>query len=329
MGIILGNISLFKRGGKIIKMKNLLLPVIVIALQACAPKSYLVQEPVPSNVTYEKSTIASSQPLIFSDSRSAENKKFSYGILNADLLIAGKALQPIEYLKRNAEIELLKRGIPASLDDNNALNVDIKTMEMKNHRLNGFSPFVTFTFLKADIDVSGKKEPIAVFIRRGKVPVWSFDEIIQPTLNEPLDLLVKEFTAKVNANVYGQKISDEEVNKLIKKINNGGTYLDVYQLGFGNNKSAAVFLKELTKSSDEYKRQAAISSLGILKIESEFEYLKSLYANGGSWADKAMALKAIGDLRTSAAIDFLKQEQKSFATDPKKYWVNDLVNLYI
>ena len=48
--------------------------------------------------------------------------------------------------------------------------------------------------------------------------MWSFDEIIEPTLNEPLSLLVKELTAKINAVVYKQSISDANVAMLIKKI---------------------------------------------------------------------------------------------------------------
>jgi hypothetical protein len=311
-------------------MKNLLLPILILLIQGCAPKSYLVQEPVPSNTTYKATSTEFSKSLSIKDSRSEDHKVFSHGVLNAELLIANKIpLNPINYLKKNTELELLKRGIPVSLDAKESLDINVQTLVMKNHRANGFSPFVTFTFLKADVDIDGKKEPISVFIRRGKVPVWSFDEIIQPTFNEPLSLLVKEFTAKINTLVYKQKISDADVLKLSDKIKNGGTYLDVYQLGFGNNKSAIAYLKELTKSKHEYKRQAAISSLGILKAENEFDYLASLYQNSSSWPDKAMVLKAIGDLRIQKGIDFLKSKQEAFTKEPKKYWLKDLVNLYI
>jgi len=316
-------------------MKKIVLLVSFILIQGCAPSSYLVKTPTPSTVGYQNTKAVSSQALAVKDSRAENEKVFSSGILNAELKLGGSPIDPINYLKKNTEKEFLSRGIPVNIDSGQYLDLDVHKFKMVNHRSNGFSPFVTFTFLKADIEVDGKKEPVGIFIRRGKVPVWSFDEIIEPTLNEPLSLLVKELSAKINSVVYKQSISDADVNVLIKKIKTKtkgkgkATYLDVYQLGFGNNLSAIPYLKELASSNDEYKRQAAISSLGILKAVDEIDFLKSSYVNGKSWADKAMSLKAIGDLRTDDAIAFLKQEQATFVNDTKKYWVNDLVNLYL
>lgn len=314
-------------------MKKLILSAIFICIQGCAPSSYLVKVPTPSSVAYKSSNITSSQALMVNDSRAEDEKVFSSGVLNAELKLDGTPMDPISYLKKNTELEFLSRGIPVNIDSDDSLGLEVHKLQMINHRSNGFSPFVTFTFLKADINVGDKKEPISIFIRRGKVPVWSFDEIIEPTLNEPLSLLVKELTAKINSIVYKQSISDMDVELLIKKIKTTAkgkaTYLDVYQLGFGNNPSAIPYLKELTSSADEYKRQAAISSLGILKAVDEIDFLKSLYVNAKSWADKAMSLKAIGDLGTDKGMKFLKQEKVVFAEDAKKYWVNDLVNLYL
>jgi len=110
-------------------------------------------------------------------------------------------------------------------------------MIIKNHRSSGYSPFVTFTLLSADVETPNGKERIAVYIRRAKVPVWSFAEVIDPTFNQPLSLMVKEFSAKISALLFNHKISDSKVEELIAKT-----------------------------SKDEYVRQAAISSLGILKI---------------------------------------------------------------
>jgi hypothetical protein len=316
-------------------MKILIILTSFIFIQGCAPSSYLVKTPTPSLVTYKTSKITTSQALAVNDNRAEDEKKFNSGILEAELMIDGTLIDPIGYIKKNTELEFLSRGIPVNLDSSDSLDIDVHKFQMINHRTSGFSPFVTFTFLKADINLGNKKEPIGIFIRRGKVPVWSFDEIIEPTLNEPLSLLVKELTAKINAAVYKQSISDTDVELLITKIKTQikgegkATYLDVYQLGFGNNHSAIPFLKELTNSTDEYKRQAAISSLGILKAVNELDFLKSSYVNGNSWADKAMSLKAIGDLGTDKAIAFLKQEKETFTDDAKKYWVNDLVDLYL
>jgi len=310
-------------------MKKVFVLAVLGLFQGCAPSSYLVKKPSPSNIPYHEIEEVKHHSIVVNDLRAGDDKKFSYGTLNADLILENVTIDPIRFLKKSTELEFLERGLPVSFDSQNSLDIDVKTLVMKNHRINGFSPFVTFTYLKANLEVNGIKEPISVFIRRGKVPVWSFDEVIQPTLNEPLSLLVKEFAAKINSYVYRQKISNEDVESLISKINENGSYLDVYQLGFGNNLKAIPFLKELTTSKDEYKRQAAISSLGILDAEDEIELLKALYKNGKSWSDKAMALKAIGDLGIDEGDEFLKKEQSTFASDPKKYWVNDLVNLYL
>lgn len=318
-------------------MKKLILLASFILIQGCAPTSYLVKTPTPSTIGYKNVDITSSKSLVVNDNRAKEEKTFSSGVLNAELKVNGAPIDPIDYLKKNTELELLSRGIPVNIDSSDSLDIDVQTFKMVNHRSNGFSPFVTFTYLKADVNVGDQKESISVFIRRGKVPVWSFDEIIEPTLNEPLSLLVKELTAKINSIVFKQSISDADVEALVQKIKtktktNGkdkASYLDIYQLGFGNNQSAIPYLKELTSSKSEYKRQAAISSLGILKAVDDIRFLKSIYTDGNSWTDKAMALKAIGDLGTEDAIAFLKQEQVAFANEHKKNWVNELVNLYL
>jgi hypothetical protein len=317
------------------QMNKLILLIGFLLIQGCAPSSYLVKTPVPSSISYKSLNVTSSQALAVNDNRIENEKKFSSGILNFELKLDDTPIEPINYLKKNIELEFLSRGIPVNIDSRSSLDIDVQKFQMINHRTSGFSPFVTFTFLKADVNVGNKKEPIGIFIRRGKVPVWSFDEIIEPTLNEPLGLLVKELTAKINSIVYKQSISDTDVELLVQKIKtqtkgkDKATYLDVYQLGFGNNQSAIPYLKELTNSTDEYKRQAAISSLGILKAVDEIDFLISSYVNGSSWTDKAMSLKAIGDLGTSEALAFLKQEKATFADDAKKYWVNDLVDLYL
>ena len=113
------------------------------------------------------------------DKRAATDKKFSYGVLNAGLMLDGKEVNPIEFLKKNVPAELSARGVPVSVID---ISVDINKVTMKNHRTNAYTPFITFTMLSADVKMPEGNKKIAVYIKRGKVPVWSFDEIIEPTL---------------------------------------------------------------------------------------------------------------------------------------------------
>ena len=75
--------------------------------------------------------------------------------------------------------------------------MSIKRLHIQNARVSGFSPFITFTSVRADLMTPRGSQRITAYIKRGKVPVWSFDEVIEPTYNEPLGLLTKELAAKI------------------------------------------------------------------------------------------------------------------------------------
>jgi hypothetical protein len=97
------------------------------------------------------------------------------------------------------------------------------------------------------------------------------------------------------------------------------TFLDVYALGFTNNPSAIDTLIGLTKDSQEYVRQAAISSLGNIGATTQFGLLKSLYQDPQvSWQDHCIALKAIGDLNTEESKAFIAAEAKKLGSDSSK-----------
>lgn len=296
-------------------------------LGGCAPSSYQVKTPAPSNAGYEKTATNDFSPLQLVDMRS-DKKTFSYGILPAELKLNKAPLAPVSFLQEHTDKELAARGInPSAVAA--PLKVDVLKLAMRNHRTNAYTPFITFTMLSADVHTPDGIKRVGVFVKRGKVPVWSFDEIIEPTLNEPLSLLVKEFAAKVNALVYQQQISDADVNALIAKTKASNDYLDVYQLGFGNNKTAVPFLKELLKSDEEYVRLAAISSLGILDAEEELETLKGVFSSADNWSDKAMAVKAIADLNLEDGNRFIRDVQSSFKDSKEKDWGNMLIGLYL
>jgi len=306
----------------------------LLLLQACAPSSYIVDEPEPSTASYTDQR-SSTTNLTFTDNRDENEKVFSYGVLKADLIINGSPIDPIKFLERHTAKELTSRGITTNVGTAGDILINVNKLEIRNHRTNGFTPFISLTMLSADAMFDGKQERIAAYIKRGKVPVWSFDEIVEPTLNEPLNLVVKEFSAKLSRKLYGAKISNTEVDSLISKINNNPdnptTYMDVYQLGFGNNSSAIPALVDYTNSQSEYIRLAAISSLGILKAEEQIGLLKGIYSHAGTWSDRAMALKAIGDIGTPEALSFLKDAKLQLAGKGNKeeLWTKEIINLYL
>ncbi len=319
------------------KSKLLLLVVALSAvfLQACAPASYNIKNPSTSEFNYEESGNSSKLELVLNDNRPEDGKTFSYGRLPANLTIDGADLDPIDYLRQNVPEELRARGLDVDITNTNGANVNINKLVMRNHRVSGFSPFVTFTMLSADVETELGDTRLGIFIKRGKVPVWSFDEIVEPTFNEPLDILVKEFASKINIAFDGKSASDSHVQRLTDKITanieNGKTYLDVYQLGFTNNLNAIDPLVKLTKNDKEYIRQAAISSLGILKADDQLEYLISIAENSSLWADRGMALKAIGDIGNENAISYLKEKLASYEGDSDKNaeWSTEIIQLYL
>ncbi|NQZ06464.1 MAG: HEAT repeat domain-containing protein [Algicola sp.] len=299
----------------------------LVAVSGCAPSSYHINNPSVSNIAYQQKSEQAFSPLTITDNRG--NEMFSSGILPAQLKLGSAPLDPISFLTQNTVKELKSRGINMDFTPAGGIDVTVNKYRMRNYRSNGFSPFITFTMLSADVKTNDGTKRITAFIKRGKVPVWSFEEVIQPTMNEPMGILVKEFSAKLNALLYKHSISDQQVDKLINTVNNGGNYLDVYQLGFGNNKKAVDELKRLCRSSDEYIRLAAISSLGILGSLESFDFLKALYAKSSNWSDKAMTLKSIGDLDTPEGLQFMKDARKDFQKDKAKAWSDELLSLYL
>ncbi|MBL8261727.1 MAG: HEAT repeat domain-containing protein [Xanthomonadaceae bacterium] len=285
----------------------------LLMLSGCAPTSYAVKTPQPSSTSYTAESQAGN--VGFVDSRGMGERTFNTGVLPATLTVNGAPLNGAEYLKAGVEAELAARGLPVRFGDAAVFpKVDLRSFRMLNHRQNGYSPYVTFTFISADVETAAGKKRIGVFVKRGKVPVWSFAEVVEPTMNEPLSIAVKEFSAKVARELYGARASDADVDALIARLAKPGDeqYLDVYALGFTNHPKAVGTLARLAKDDHEYVRIAAISSLGTLRASEHLDLLKDISRNAQTWQDRAMALKAIGDLDTA--------ESRAFIAEQKAYW---------
>ncbi|KAF1723355.1 HEAT repeat domain-containing protein [Pseudoxanthomonas japonensis] len=303
-------------------------------LAGCAPKSYSVRHPAPSEqLVFGTSAPATTLALV--DARPGAGRAFSSGILPAALTVDGAPLDAAGYLASNLQAELVARGLPTQVDlgGTGLPTLELTAFRMQNHRANGFSPFVTLTFLGGELVTSEGKQRLGVFVKRGKVPVWSFDEVVEPTFNQPLSLAIKELAAKIAARLHGARSSDADVDRLVKKIATRGddSYLDVYALGFTNNPTAIGPMAVLARDPDEYVRLAAISSLGTLGAVDQLELLTSIYRDGTLWQDRAMALKAIGDLDSPAADAFLAAEHAALearAGDKEVDWTLQVVRLY-
>jgi hypothetical protein len=206
---------------------------------------------------------------------------------------------------------------------------------MQNYRKNGYTAYFTSTFISADLVTPSLKKRLGVFVRRGKLPMWSFDEVVEPTMNQPLSLAVKEFATKLANALYGYRAPDATVRELLARIERGrddATYLDVYQLGFTNNPLAVETLAKLARDDSEYVRIAAISSLGTLRATSQLALLRGLHADRDVlWQERAMALKSIGDLDVPEGNAFLRSEQDRLApqNDTGSLWWKQVLALYL
>lgn len=295
-----------------------------LVLAACAPPNYNIRAPQPSGLKYVVEAPAQHHDFALLDERRADGRVFSQGVLPAELKIDGVPIDPIPFLAAQLQAELSSRGLPAQVSTGGAAKplIHVKTFRMENMRTNAYTPFITLTYLSADLETAEGTRRLGVFVTRGKTPVWSFEEIIEPTFNQPLALGVREFASKIANVVYRVRADDDVVRSLTAKINGARTpesFLDVYALGFTNNPAAIDTLVKLARDEQEYVRQAAISSLGNIGATRHFGLLKGIYQDPQvSWQDHSVALKAIADLGTDESRAFIAEEAKKLGSNSSK-----------
>lgn len=317
------------------------LAIVLATLSGCATNMKVpVKDPVQSTLAYQRSG-AALQPVELSveDSREAKNKeKLLTGLIPMNITYQDKPFDAVNWIADQTVREMSARGLPVTMAQagNAGTKMSIKRISIENHRANGFAPFVTFTSLRADVDTPNGVQRVTAYVKRGKVPVWSFDEVIDPTFNAPLDVLTKELAAKLNQQLFNQSLSDDQVKSLIDKVNRDialdTAWLDVYQLGFSNNPLAIPELVKLSNSQSEYVRLAALSSLGILKAKEQMPFLVERYeSRTGVWQDRAMALKAIGDLGTPESRAYMEKQLDHFKSgeDKESRWTREIISLYL
>ncbi|HEU4429324.1 MAG TPA: HEAT repeat domain-containing protein [Myxococcota bacterium] len=310
----------------------LMLGSAVTLLSACSTLVIPVTAPAPSALAFESVADSSPVQLTVRDARSPQDRaSIAGGVLVPDYRYGNEPLDPVAYLADHIEKELAARGFSASRGAGGT-ELAIRSFHFENHRVSGFSPWVALTTVSADVETPSGPRRIASFVRRAKVPVWSMQEINEPCFSDALSIATKELAAKLNAAVWNRRLSDADVDALVAKIDQLGetetTWLEVYQLGFSNNLRAVPKLVALTAHTNEYMRMAAISGLGTLGAVDQLDLLRSVAHAGQMWGDRAIALKAIGDLGTPEAKAFLDAEWKRLGSDSEGRWSRAVVALY-
>lgn len=289
-------------------------------LTACAPSSYPITAPSATGIKYAKTDAPRVQVAVL-DERS--DRVFSTGTLPGALTVDGTLVDPPRFLAANLSQELTSRGlaVDAAVDGKDLPKLHLKTFRMQNSRSSGFSPFYSHTFLSADLESAAGTGRIGIYVQGDKVPVWSFNEVIEPVFNQPMAIASQELSSKVANLLFKYQASDDQVKDLIARISDPSSktrYRDTYALGFTNNPAAVDKLVALTKDEDDYVRLAAMSSLGTLRATGAFPLLKTVYEDPKSlWQEQAMAMKAIGDLETEDAKAYLAAELKRLGGLPQ------------
>lgn len=163
----------------------------------------------------------------------------------------------------------------------------------------------------------------------------SIYEIEEPCLTTPMAIVVKDVASKINRLVMNHQIKSADLNQIYERaiekasaeeVATGEVYLPIMELGGSNNPAAMTLLVQLVDHKDTFVRACALSAMGTLGAESQLQLLKEKYTQYAD-IDRFMALKAIGDIGTPEAIDFIK----AAGADPKNEGENGVyycVRLY-
>lgn len=319
-------------------IKSVFLFAVILSFQACSVK-FPIEGTNPSTNSYISNNgdskelslkYKSSLPASYNIHRGNQTEVF---ILEHN----SKVIDADSFIKEGLEKEFKARKLPIKLSDSSSNELILEHFNILSRRTSGFSPMVTLSTLKVNINKDGEEKKFISFIKRAKVPIFAMGEVVEPCYNEPTSLLIREVVAKINREYFNYQLTDTKVDELNNKIIRGleekkkSLYLDVYELAFSNNIKALSYLEKFVLSSDEYVRIAAISGLGILGSDEQVDLLIQIYNNSRLWQDRGMALKSLGDINSKKAINFLKEEKKKFdiSDSLEAKWNKIILNLYL
>lgn len=272
---------------------------------------------------------------------------FVDGTLNLSLttsMESPKTIDEIKYLRTALNKELKARNLPAQVLDENygRISITVQKFHIRNYQETPESAFQTFAIFKAILEAPDGPQATAVYLHNSAYINRGFKDICEPTLNSPLEVLVKEIVAKLNQIVFKSKLSDRKVKQVARRvfispgIATSDTvpsrlFVDVYELGFSNNPTAIPYIRRLAEHADESIRLAAISSLGIMKAKEHTPWLISRFTEADTWSERTTILKALGDMRTDEALTFLQRTQLELMAGSELHpeWNDEFFSLYL
>ncbi len=294
-------------------------------------KTFMVPAVPSPEVLYAQTATPSGGSLAVADARGASDKPLNIGRLN--VVLVGMS-DEIVYLRQNLVRVLTQQGIPVVENKSDApdMTLEVRKFRIRNRRTSGFAPYITFTTFSADLKKGGEVYRITSYFKNGKVPMWAFREVERPCYQAPIQALVQEVAAKINARVFGRIAPTATVNQLAARATastagaGSEEYFLALELGYTNNPAAVAPLAGIVNGKgDSMMRAAAVSALGILRAKEQFQLLKRAYETDDDTV-KFMALKSIGDLDTPESKAFIASIRSSSAYENDM--VREVVDLY-
>lgn len=295
----------------------LFFPILIVAglMSGCSLK-YAIDEPAVSRFSYQN---VDKKPLVIKVVDQRDDKNFSPGIsgLKRVEIILENVNDPMVWLSTGMEKEFAARGVPLKIAGQDVgqaadMTLTVKKYQVVNHRASGFSAWEAYHLFLGQLSVGDKTCTIPAYFFNSKIPVWSMDEVRQPCLNIPMSIMVKEIVSKINRCAFNYAASDEEVSRMaadaLAKVKPDTEFacLPSIELGSTNNQLAMKTLEKLAEEEDSFVKTCAVTAMGILGGQDRFDYLVGKYRQFTN-NDKVIPLKAIGDIGTDKALDFVRK----------------------
>ncbi len=308
------------------KLSRSAVPFLLVALIFMFGCSITVPmtRPTPSNFQY---SVKKEAPVtvVVKDSRPESEKKLAKGRFDVQITGLGEGLT---FVGEEVAKELKARGVNAVVGASGAagpdtLVLDVDRFYIRHHRMTGFSPWVTFTNFRVRALFNGTRHTVTAYFHAGKVPQWSMSEIVQPTYNYPMSVVIKEIATKLNRLYFRSSPPADLVRRKINEIGKEPNLDAILELGFLGSSDALPTLESLVKTSTSGNVVTyALDAIGIIGDPRSFAFLRGFHEESRS-KGLLFSLKAIGDLGTPEALAFVRAEPTEENAN-----VKEIVDLY-
>jgi hypothetical protein len=283
-------------------------------LSGCSLK-YTIDEPTPSHFTYQN---VDNKPVVMKIIDQRDDINFSTGIsgLKSVDIILENIQDPMEWLTKEMQKEFLARGVPMQIvgkvsDTPADMILTVKKYQVVNHRASGFSAWEAYHLFLGQVTKGDKSCIIPAYFFNSKIPFWSMNEVNEPCLSTPMSIMVKEIVSKINRCVFNYAVGDDNVKKMetiaLEKVKPESEFacLPSIELGGTNNPTAMKTLQKIAENEDSLVHNCAVSAIGTLGAEDQFDYLKRKFVDFTN-NDRVIPLKSIGDIGSTAALEFIR-----------------------